>query len=374
MDASSKIDLADILIVGGGVVGAATAQTLASRGLSILLVEAGPRFAEGVTSRNSGVVHGGLYYKPGSLKAKLCIKGNELLYAWCARHGVPFRKTGKLVLAKNAAEREELEALLANARASGAEKCRLVTSGELRELEPELEGVAALWSPETGIVDPAALTESLISSAVDQGAAALTNCRVTGLDVGKDGIVVHSSRGEVSASMVVNAAGLYADDVARMAGVERYKIHPCRGDYFTLKTAIQYEHLIYPVKGKKDVGLGVHLTMDLAGKYRLGPDAEYVTSKEDFSPAEHKLERFLEATGRLLGPVSRSQMSYDTCGIRPKLRSPSDAEEKDFVISKDLPGLINLVGIDSPGLTAALAIGEYVREKFFGSTKSPRSE
>jgi L-2-hydroxyglutarate oxidase LhgO len=354
-----------VVVVGGGVVGAAVVAVLAREGLSPMLLEAGPRFAEGTTSRNSGVVHGGLYYAPGSLKARLCIEGNKLLYDWCGEHGVPFRKTGKLVVAKIGEDEAELEALFMNAEASGAPGCRMLSRAELEALEPDLEGTSALFSPETGIVDPAALTESLIESAVKNGATALTHAAVTALHPEGDGILVDSKRGEIRASVVINAAGLYADDVARMAAVDKYKIHPCRGDYFTLKTKTRYEHLIYPVKRKSDVGLGVHLTMDLAGRYRLGPDTEYVASKDAFSPAERKLGKFHEAAERLLGPLDRSQLSYDTCGIRPKLRGPLDHEEKDFVISRDLPTLINLVGIDSPGLTAALAIGKHVRDQFF---------
>ncbi len=362
---SKDTDHIDVVIIGGGVVGAAITHALSEKSLASLLMEAGPRFAEGVTSRNSGVIHGGLYYKPDSLKASLCIRGNELLYEWCSTCGVPFKKTGKLVLAKDAGQVSELEVLSENARKSGAIGVRMMTPAEFKSLEPSLEGTAALFSPATGIVDPAALTESFLTRATDRGAIALTHGRVTGLVPEKDGIRVLSDRGEIRASVVVNAAGLYADDVARMAGVDRYKIYPCRGDYFSLKTAVNYRHLVYPVKGKNDAGLGVHLTMDLAGRFRLGPDAEYVSSKEDFSPAEHKIDKFHKAAVRLLGPMEKSRLSYDTCGLRPKLRSPTDPAEKDFVISQDLPALINLVGIESPGLTAAPAIAEYVRDKFF---------
>jgi L-2-hydroxyglutarate oxidase LhgO len=348
----------DVAIVGAGVVGCAAASLLAARGQSVALLEAGPRIAGGVTSRNSGVIHSGLYYPPGSLKARSCVRGNRLLYQWAAARGVPHAKIGKLVVARDEADVPALEELSANARASGAPGVELVTSAFVRAREPSLECAAALWCPETGIVDAVELARSLANDAVQRGAMLLLNARVLGISGSWD---LETTRGAIRAARVINSAGLHADEVAALAGVDRYRIHPCRGDYFRLGGAA-YRHLIYPARRRGALGLGVHVTLDLAGRVRLGPDAEYCAGKEDFAPREDKLAAFAQAARNLLGEgaVREDQLAWDGCGIRPKLRAPGEAEERDFVLSEDRPGFVNLMGIDSPGLTAALALAEWL--------------
>ncbi len=300
----------EVAIVGAGVVGCAAASLLAARGRSVALLEAGPRIAEGVTSRNSGVIHSGLYYPPGSLKARTCVRGNRLLYQWAAAHGVAHAKVGKLVVARDEADVPALEELFANARASGAPGIALVNG----QCDARVLGISGGWDLDT-------------------------------------------ERGPIRAARVINSAGLYADEIAALAGAGRYRIHPCRGDYFHLGGA-SYRHLIYPARKRGALGLGVHVTLDLAGRVRLGPDAEYCASKEDFTPREDKLAAFAQAARRLLGDVREDQLAWDGCGIRPKLRAPGESEEKDFVLSEDRPGFVNLIGIESPGLTAALALAE----------------
>src|SRR5229473_2921711 len=304
----------DVAVVGGGVVGCAVASALSRAGRSVLLLEAAQRLGDGVTSRNSGVVHSGLYYPPASLKAQACVRGNALLYEWARSRGVPCAKPGKLVVAREAADVPDLEALAANARASGAPAVELVP----------------------------------------------TQARVRGIARAASAWELDTARGPVRAERVVNSAGLHADEVAALAGVDRYRVHPWRGDYFRFRPAAPYRHLVYPVRRRGAAGLGVHLTLDLAGGCRLGPDVEHVARKDDYSPREDKLPAFLAAARALLGEVRADQLAYDGCGIRPKLRAPSDPEEKDFVLSEDLPGFVNLVGIESPGLTAALALAERV--------------
>ncbi len=350
-------DRVDIAVIGGGVLGCAVAAALADGSRSVLLLEAGPRVAEGVTSRNSGVIHSALYYPPGSLKAETCVRGNRLLYEWCARKGVTHAKTGKLVVARGPSQLDALAKLEKNAKAAGAPGVEIIGRDAVRAKEPAIDADAALWCPETGIVDPAELTGSLLLDAESRDAMALTNARVTAL---APGWKLETTRGPVEAERVVNCAGLHADEVARLAGVDRWTIHPCRGDYFTYASPVKYRHLLYPVKDPASAGLGVHLTLDTAGRYKLGPDAEYVSRKDDFSSREDKLDAFHAAAEKLLGPVEKRRLAYDTCGIRPKLRGPHEAEEKDFVLAQDPPGLIHLIGIESPGLTAALALAERV--------------
>ncbi|MEW5854031.1 MAG: NAD(P)/FAD-dependent oxidoreductase [Myxococcota bacterium] len=353
-------DGVDVVVVGGGVVGCAVAHALSRARRSVVLLEKGPRLGEGITSRNSGVIHSGLYYAPNSLKAQSCIRGNVLLYAWAAAKGVWHRKTGKLVVATHEGQREALEKLHANVVASGAPGCTLLPGNEVTRLEPSLQVAAAMMCAETGVVDPTELTHSLAIAAEEHGATILSHAAVHGLERGPDGWRVDSARGRVSTRWVVNAAGLDADRVACLAGVTAYQLHPCRGDYFRLSTAVEYRHLIYPVKDKRSAGLGVHLALDRGGGYRLGPDAEYVERRDDFSSAEHKLLAFHAAAQQLLGPLRVDQLRYDGCGIRPKLRAPDEPDEKDFVLCEDLPGFVNLVGIESPGLTASLDLAERV--------------
>ncbi|MFH1263751.1 MAG: NAD(P)/FAD-dependent oxidoreductase [Pseudomonadota bacterium] len=353
-------DRVEIVVIGAGVIGAAVAQSLSVAGHEVMVLEAAPWVGDGITSRNSGVIHSGLNYRPGSLKAKTCIRGNRLLYEWSSKHGVPHQQIGKLVVAVDEGDEEELEKLYENAVASGAEEVERISGKSLKDFEPTVRGVSALWCRRTGIVDPAALTKSLVLAAEGAGATVVSNSEVLSIGRGGSGYELETVRGPVAAGKVINAAGLYADDVARMVGIQSYKVHPCRGDYFNLRPRTTYRHLLYPVARPREVGLGIHLTLDLSGACRLGPDAEYVDSKDDFSPAEGKLEKFRRSAERMFGKIDPKQLSYDSCGIRPKLRGPSETEEKDFVIREDLPGFVNLVGIDSPGLTAALAIAETV--------------
>jgi L-2-hydroxyglutarate oxidase LhgO len=354
----------EVVVVGAGVVGCAVASALARRGREVLVLEREAREGAGVSSRNSGVIHSGLYYPPGSLKARTCVRGQELLYSWAAARKVPHARTGKLVVARDGAEEAALQALADNAAAAGARDCELVTGEAALRREPELPPVrAALWCPNTGIVDAHALVSSLRVDAEAHGAVFLARAEVQAAERAEGGVRMQTSRGEVTAAAVVNAAGLHADDIARMLGAAAPAIHPCRGDYFTLRTRARYRHLIYPVRAKGAAGLGVHLTVDLAGAYRLGPDVQYVAAKGDFSPAEHKLEAFHAAATRLLGPLSPGQLAYEGCGIRPKLRAPGEADERDFVLLEGPGRCVHLVGIESPGLTAALALAELVAER-----------
>lgn len=343
-------------MVGAGVVGCAVAHELTRHGHTPFVMEMGPRIAEGVTSRNSGVIHAGLYYSPGSLKADACIRGAALLYEWCEARHVPHKKTGKWVVGTDD-ETEELEAIFQNARASSAHGIELKKNVSL----PGVKCTQGLWSPNTGIVDPYEYSKSFRLAAEEKGAEFLVHTKVTGIERQGAGYLVHTTRGEMEVDAVINCAGLYADEVAAMAGAGSYTVHPWRGDYFTWSTSRTYDYLIYPVKKKNAPGLGVHLTLSLDGRMKFGPDVKLATSKEDFGEPANVEElriKFCEAASKYLEGIRPEDFRYDTCGVRPKLRAPSDKEEKDFVISKDAPGFINLMGIESPGLTSSMDLAE----------------
>jgi L-2-hydroxyglutarate oxidase LhgO len=359
---SNVADGFDVVIVGAGVIGAAIAAAVANRRRSVLVIERARAEASGITSRNSGVIHSGLYYPPGSLKARACIRGQALLYAWCATHGVEHAALGKLVVARGAAELAALEALADNAARSGAQGLELIDGAAAAALEPALPRPdAALRCDRSGIVDPHGLTRSLRATAENAGAVFAMGAEVTGLRPVAAGIEVTSGADAVIAGVLINAAGLEADRLAAAVGVDRFPIYPCRGDYFRLRGARgAFSRLIYPVRPKGSAGLGVHLTLELDGGVRLGPDAEYVDDRDDFSPRPGKIAAFHRATERLLGPIDPARLRYDSCGIRPKLRPPSERDERDFVILEEPAGCVHLLGIESPGLTAALALAEEV--------------
>jgi len=353
----------DYVIVGAGVVGGAVAARLCEKYPEkvVILLEAGPRPAEGVTSRNSGVIHAGIYYPPRSFKAETCVRGKLLLYEWVLKHNVPHRRCGKFIVATTKSAISNLEALYSNGKESGVDDLKLVGPSDVIHREPYLKCEAAIWSPSTGIVDPAQLTRSFLSYAIQNGLVFMPNHSVVRIfALSPHNFEIVAGEEEIKTPVIINCAGLYADRVAKMAGVDKYKIFPCRGDYFSMKTKMSFNSLIYPVKDPDSPGLGVHLTIDLAGKYRLGPDTEYVESRDSFLPREDKIGIFKAAAKKLLGEEIEFELTYDTCGIRPKLRAPTESVEKDFVISEDLPGLINTVGIESPGLTASLAIAERI--------------
>ncbi|HEY0707744.1 MAG TPA: NAD(P)/FAD-dependent oxidoreductase [Polyangia bacterium] len=360
---TSRMDLGervDLVVIGGGVIGCAIAAAAANSNRQVVLLERERGLGSGITSRNSGVIHSGLYYPPGSLKARSCVRGNRRLYAWAAAHGVWHARVGKLVVAKTSEQEAELQRLWENARASGAPDVSLLTGAAVQALEPTLQAVAGLHCAATGIVDPHELVLSLRAAAERAGAVFVTGAAVTGIDAGGE-VRVETTRGEITAAQVVNAAGMAADELARLVGVSEYRHHPCRGDYFRLRTQVGYRHLVYPVRDPRAPGLGVHLTLERGGGMRLGPDTTYVDRRDDFSDAApDKHGAFLAAAQRLLGPLHPDQLQYDGCGIRPKLRAPDDTEEKDFVVCEHPRGIIHLLGIESPGLTAALDLAAQV--------------
>lgn len=360
-----------VAIVGGGLVGMACAARLARAGHAPLLIEQHADFGQETSSRNSGVIHAGLYYEPGSLKALACVEGRERLYARCARDAIPHRRCGKLVVAAEAGELAALERLHARGRENGAGALRILSTAALHRLEPRVRGHAALWSPQSGIVDAHALLASYRREALQHGAEL---CRATRVDAvepdGADLCIVtqgrDGERGQLRAERVINAAGLQADAIARSAGIPidaiGYRVHLCKGDYFALAPELRgiVRHLVYPLP--VHAGLGVHITLDLGGGLRAGPDTEYVDAPRYDVDAD-KAPLFAAALRRYLPDIHDAQLRPDYAGIRPKLQGPGDGP-RDFALYSGArhgaPGLLNLFGIESPGLTASEALAERV--------------
>ena len=347
------------VIIGAGVLGCAIAQKLAEVGDPPIILEAGPRIAEGVTSRNSGVIHAALYYPPNSMKANSCLRGKQLLKEWCRKYEVPWKETGKWIVAQKG-EAESLSDLMQNAIASGATGLTWKTGKQLESALPLVQGESAIFSEETGIVDPYALTRSFLFAAEEKGAILMTSAPVTSIEKCQEGFIIHTPRDSIACERVFNAAGLFADEVARMAGVDKYRIYPWRGDYFRLKRDFGIKTLIYPSRRKGAPGLGIHLTVELDGRCKFGPDVEYEESKVSFEPRPEKAGIFLSAIQSYLPSITLADLQYDTCGLRPKLRAVNDKAEHDFILSEDLPGFTNCIGIESPGLTAAMALAEMI--------------
>jgi len=367
---SPDVDV-DVLVVGAGVVGLATAAALGRAGRSVWVAERAGGVGRETSSRNSGVIHAGLYYPAGSLKARVCVRGRELLYERCAERRIAHRACGKIVVAASANEVPALEALAQRAAANGVTDLEWLSGERVSALEPCVRAHAGFLSPSTGIVDAHALVLSYAAEAENDGAQIALRTEVLSLALagGRWHAEARGSDGEMSqvrAAAVVNAAGLAADGLAARAGIDvdaaGYRLHPCKGDYFAIAPGapLSFERLVYPLHGP--AGLGVHVSFDLAGRLRLGPDAEFVDApRYDIDPA--KTERFASAAAKYLPEMRAEWLTPDQAGVRPKLAGPGEPF-RDFLLAEEsargLPGLVNLVGIESPGLTAAGALAEDV--------------
>ena len=369
------MDRANVVIIGGGVVGCALACEIAARTDDVFLLEQMPKLGMATSTRNSGVVHSGIYYPPGSLKARLCVSGNVMTKEFCAAHGVPHNNCGKLVVASHDSEIAELEKLAANGRANGVEGLRMVDRARIHEREPHISAVAALEVPSTGIVEAEALVKAYARIAVDRGANILNHARVVELKPCADSIAVAIEIGDpadpdslqresIEARCVVNAAGLYADEVAAMLGNTRYRIYPVRGEYAEVNRGRAHlvNALVYPLPHPGGLTLGVHLTRTMWGTILVGPSARYVEEKNDYERDRLPVEDFLHSAHTLLPELKLEDLHLAYSGLRPKLVPPTGHGIADFVITRDPvhSRAIQLVGIESPGLTAALAIARHV--------------
>ena len=362
------METVDCVVIGAGVVGLAVARALALAGREVIVLEAAEGIGTETSSRNSEVIHAGIYYPKGSLMAATCVEGRRLLYAYCAEHGVPHRNCGKLIVATNAAESELLLSIKGRAEANGVEGMRLLSAAEAMAMEPNLQCTAALLSPATGIVDSHSYMLALQGDAEAQGTMLALHSPVTSGRVTDDGIEIEVGGTEPMAlrcRLVVNSAGLHAPAIAqKIAGMPSDHIptaYYAKGNYFTLAGRSPFSRLIYPVPVPG--GLGVHITVDLGGQAKFGPDVEWIPAI-DYNVDPHRADKFYAAVRRYWPGLKDGALQPGYAGIRPKI-VPQGAPAQDFTIQgpadHGVPGLINLFGIESPGLTASLALAERVR-------------
>ncbi|MGJ7518418.1 NAD(P)/FAD-dependent oxidoreductase [Pseudomonas baetica] len=360
----------DCVVVGAGVVGLAVARALAMSGREVIVVEASEGIGTGISSRNSEVIHAGIYYPSGSLKAQLCVEGKQRLYAFCDERGVGYQRLGKLIVATDETQHSALQRLLEQGRCNGVDDLQWLDAAQARKLEPALSCVAALWSPSTGIVDSHGLMLALQGDAEAHGASLVLHTPLLSARCIDQGFELQMGGAEpmtLSCRELINCAGLSAPEVANdIAGLPAQhvpKAYLCKGSYFAFSGRAPFRHLVYPAP--ESAGLGVHMTLDLAGQARFGPDVEWVDSV-DYRVDPARADGFYEAIRRYWPGLPDNSLQPAYSGIRPKISGPNDAAA-DFRINgpaeHGVPGLVNLFGIESPGLTSCLALADRVRDQ-----------
>jgi glycerol-3-phosphate dehydrogenase len=366
------MDQVNVLIIGGGVVGCAVAEALSHRRQDIFLVEQCPKFGMSTSTRNSGVIHSGIYYPRNSWKARHCVEGNRLTNEFCVKHNVPHRTTGKLVVAKSKEEELQLLALLKKGQDNGVEGLQILDTAQIRAKEPHVKGYSALLVPSTGICSAEELVHAYARLAEQQGANLLTHVKVESLEPVKDLVRVtlrigdeeQSETESVEARCVINAAGLYADEVAQLLGPRPWTIYPVRGEYCEIRGphAGLVRNLVYPLPHEDGLSLGLHFTKTLWDTLLLGPTAKYVDSKENYERDRMTVLEFAADVKHMVPEIVEQDLQLAYSGLRPKLVPPGGKGIADFVIEPDreFPQVIQLVGIESPGLTAASAIARHV--------------
>jgi L-2-hydroxyglutarate oxidase LhgO len=363
------MDRVDCVVVGAGVVGLAVARALALAGREVMVLEGADGIGTGTSSRNSEVIHAGIYYARGSLKAQLCVEGKQLLYAYLAERGVAHRRCGKLIVATHPAQMDQLHGIVAKAAGNGVNDLVVLNAGEARAMEPALACVGAVHSPSTGIVDSHALMLALQGDLENAGGLVVLNTLLDRADCRADGIALTTADGtELLASTVVNAAGLGAQALAlRFAGMPAALVPPsyfAKGNYFTLAGRAPFTRLIYPAP--EAAGLGVHLTLDLGGQAKFGPDVQWVDSADDLVVDPARGDAFYAEVRKYWPGLADGALIPGYAGIRPKIQAPHEPAH-DFVIQgpaeHGVANLVNLFGIESPGLTSCLAIADHVAER-----------
>ena len=365
---------AQITIIGAGVIGLAIAERMSKEFRNVFLIEKHPTFGQETSSRNSEVIHAGIYYPKGSLKSRLCVEGKKLLYDYCKRYSVPFNKCGKLIVATSEEEIPIIESILQTAINNGVDDLVILERREITRMEPAIYALAAIYSPSTGIVDTHSLMKRYETNTINNGGQIVYASEVTGLrkcDGGYE-ITLISSGSEkytFTSCVVINSAGLTSDKISEMAGLkdESLKIVFCKGEYFRLKPPKNklINRLVYPVPVHNLEGIGIHATVEMGGGVKLGPDVTYLESNNyDYKVTASKQEAFFTSARKFLPFLEFDDLSPEMAGIRPKIQKPGDPV-RDFYIAEEakngFPGFINLIGMESPGLTSSLAIANYVR-------------
>jgi len=375
----------NITIIGAGVVGLAVASHLSSKYDNIFVIEKHKQFGQETSSRNSEVIHSGIYYPTGSLKAKLCVRGRELLYKTCEEENIPYNNCGKLIVATEEDELDALTALQQKAIENDVHNLQLIDRDQIVEMEPHISAIKALFSPSTGIIDTHGLMKHFEKTSIINGVNFAYHSKVQDITKQDDGYVValNDADGDpfsFTTSVVINCAGLESDLVSNMVGINNddYKIYFCKGEYFKINPPKNrlVNRLVYPVPGRKLVGLGIHSTIDLNGGLKLGPSAFYLDENTyDYSINSDNSFDFYKSAKKFLPFLEPEDLGPEMAGIRPKIQAPG-SYTKDFVIrneeDKGFTNFINLIGIESPGLTSSMAIAEYVEELILERTRYKR--
>lgn len=366
----SNPDQIECVVIGAGVVGLAVARALALAGREVLVLESANAIGTGTSSRNSEVIHAGIYYAPGSLKARLCVQGKQALYAYCAERGIGHRRCGKLLVATHFDQLAQLQGIVEKARQNGVDDLVMLSREQAQALEPALRCEGAVFSPSTGIVDSHALMLSLQGDLENAGGLVVLNSALDHAEIAQGAINLFTQDSTcLQAKMVVNATGLHAPAVAAtLKGLAAHHVpqaYFAKGNYFTLAGRAPFSHLIYPVP--QAAGLGVHLTLDLGGQAKFGPDVQWVESADDLVVDPARGDAFYAEVRQYWPELADGALIPGYAGIRPKIHAP-DAPACDFMIqgpaTHGVAGWVNLFGIESPGLTSALALGDYVATQF----------
>ena len=364
---------AGITIIGAGVVGLAIAECLSEKYSSVFLIEKERTFGQETSSRNSEVIHAGLYYPEGSLKARLCVEGKVLLYQFCEKWQVPNNNCGKLIVATSEEEISVIESIIRTASKNGVNDLRIFEKNEIAELEPDIFALSAVFSPSTGIIDSHSLMKQFETNFINNCGNTAYRSEVKLIKKVKDGyeITVAEPDGNhytFTSEVVINSAGLFSDKIAGMAGISDHnlKINFCKGEYFRLKPPKNrlIKRLIYPVPFHNMEGIGIHVTIDMGGGVKLGPDVTWLKENvQDYSVDASKQESFFKSVRKYLPFIELDDIAPEMAGIRPKIQKPGDPQMDFYIreeISRGLPGFVNLIGIESPGLTSCIAIGRFV--------------
>jgi glycerol-3-phosphate dehydrogenase len=352
----------DVLVIGAGVVGCAIARELAKFKIETVLLEKESDVGSGVSKGNSGVLHTGLYYAKGSLKAKLCVEGRLMFPQLAKQLGVPYMLCGKHVIARTEDELKDLQDLKAVGKANGVHGLTIISGKELKKREPNLDALYALYSPVAGIFPPYLFTIALAENALNNGVKIYVNSKVLKIKQVNGGFKVITTQGVFYASIIVNSAGVNADRVSAMIGIDDYKLYPCRGEYLILDKNCHdlINSMVYPVPPKVAGVLGVHITPTIDGNILIGPSAEFINNREDLKTTSEKIRQLMEGAKSLLPSIPLSEIIYAFSAMRSKITPPEEIESRDFIIREDLDDFINLIGIESPGLTSSPAIAKLI--------------